>query len=360
VSDGQLRRLIAGLDTVQAAYYLRPQVQGGFDFERLMVAKERLRADKSRKGELLRIGGESFLLQGYGSKSGYPLVLDHLDFTMECGEFNSPSFFVTYRSKALWEKGAKVLHEAFVNWAESVGLLIVRREKLSRVDFAFDYELPVPNFDSDSVVSLSAKDAQYRGDRKVQTVQYGKGDVVLRIYNKVVEIEEQSDKVWLFQLWSVDRDVWRIEWQVRKEVLKRFSIRTFEDLFAGYGDVLRYLASEHDTMRIPNADSNRSRWPVHPLWIDLIDQIESLPCQGVYREIDDQAAIREQLARLGVMLYGYCKRVAALVALRDRHEKVMFGEALHELRQMLESAHEPITWDVDVAAKRIQTQFKGG
>ena len=30
------------------------------------------------------------------------------------------------------------------------------------------------------------------------------------------------------------------------------SDRTFEDLFAGYGDVLRYLASEHDTMRVPN------------------------------------------------------------------------------------------------------------
>lgn len=158
----QLRSLISGLDTIQAAYYLRPHFNGAFEFEPLMVARERLRADKSRKGELLSIGGESFLLQGYGSKSGYPLVLDHVDFTVECGEFNNPSFFVTYRSKALWEKGAKVLHEFFVSWAESAGLLVIRREKLSRVDFAFDYELPAPDFDSDSVVSLSAKDAQYR------------------------------------------------------------------------------------------------------------------------------------------------------------------------------------------------------
>src|SRR6266702_5355609 len=85
-----LHRLIAGLDTIQAAYYLRPHSQGAFEFEPLMVAKERLRADKSRKGELLRIGGESFLLQGHGSKSGYSLVLDHVDFTVECGEFNNP------------------------------------------------------------------------------------------------------------------------------------------------------------------------------------------------------------------------------------------------------------------------------
>jgi hypothetical protein len=355
----ECRRLISGLDTVQAAYYLRPHLQAAFRFEPLLVSKERLRADKSRKGELLQIGSELFLLQAYGSKSGFPLVLDHLDFTIECGEFNNPSFFVTYRSKALWQKGAKALHETFLAWAESVGLLVVRPEKLSRVDFAFDYQLAAPDFDSDSVVSLSAKDAQYRGDRKVQTVQYGKGDVVLRIYNKVIEIEEQSDKVWLFQLWGVSTDVWRIEWQIRKDVLKRFSIRTFEDLFSGYGDALRYLATEHDTMRIPNGDTNRSRWSMHPLWVDLIEQIETLPCQGVYREIDDQAAVREQLARLSVVLYGYCKRVAALVGLRDRSEKVMFGAAMHELRHMLESAHKPVTWDVDVAAKRVQTQFRG-
>jgi hypothetical protein len=359
MTGAQICRLIAGLDTVQAAYYLRPHFQAGFVFEPLMVAKERLRADKSRKGEVLQIGGESFLLQGYGSKSGYPLVLDHLDFTIECGEFNNPSFFVTYRSKALWEKGARALHESFMSWAESVGLIVIRAEKLSRVDFAFDYQLPCSDFNSDSIVSLSSKDAQYRGDRRVQTVQYGKGDVVLRVYNKVVEIEEQSDKVWLFQLWGTEKDVWRIEWQVRKEVLKRFGIRTFEDLFSGYGDVLRYLATEHDTMRVPNEDTNRSRWPMHPLWTDLSEQIESLPCQGVYREIDDQAAIREQLARLGVVLYGYTKRVAALVALRDRHDKVMFGEAMCELKGMLESAYEPITWDVDVAAKRVQTQYNG-
>jgi hypothetical protein len=107
VTGGEQRRLTSGLDTIQFAYYLRPQPGAAFNFERLMVAKERLRADKSRKGELLCIGGESFLVQGYGSKSGYPLVLDYVDFNIECGEFNNPSFFVTYRSKALWEKGAK-------------------------------------------------------------------------------------------------------------------------------------------------------------------------------------------------------------------------------------------------------------
>jgi hypothetical protein len=106
--DAKFRLLMSGLDTVQAAYYLRPSFEGVFRFEPLMIAKERLRANKSRKGELVQIGKDSFLLQGYGSKSGYPLIMDHADFTVECGEFNNPSLFVTYRSKALWQKGGTI------------------------------------------------------------------------------------------------------------------------------------------------------------------------------------------------------------------------------------------------------------
>src|SRR5665213_2725870 len=99
------RRLLTGLDTVQVAYYLRRNLDAAFSFDSLIIEKERLRASKSRDGVLVQIGSEPFMLQAYGSKSGYPLVLEHVDFTMECGEFNTPGFYVTYRSKALWHKG---------------------------------------------------------------------------------------------------------------------------------------------------------------------------------------------------------------------------------------------------------------
>lgn len=273
MTGADYRRLLTGLDTVQVAYYLCPSSDATFKFGPLLTKKETLRASKSRHGSAVVIGTESFLVQPYGTLSGYPLVLEHSDYRIECGEFNSPSFYVTYRSQALWAKGAAALHQAFSAWAESVGLQAFRPEGLSRVDFTFDYYVPVVDFNHDSVVSLSTKDAEYRGDRKTQTIQYGKGDVVLRIYNKIIEIREQSDKVWLFQLWGVAENVWRIEWQVRKDVLRRFGLRTFADLFAGLGDVLRYLASEHDSLRIRGEDSNRSRWPVHPLWLDLIAHV---------------------------------------------------------------------------------------
>jgi hypothetical protein len=46
----------------------------------------------------------------------------------------------------------------------------------------------------------------------------------------VAEIKQKSDKVWFYTLWGQDNDVWRIEWQVRKSVLKEMDIITFDDL----------------------------------------------------------------------------------------------------------------------------------
>jgi hypothetical protein len=358
MTGAHFMRLLAGLDTVQAAYYLRPTPQeAAFAFEPLLLAKEAARAEKARDGTELGIGDERFLVRPYGSKSGYPLVLEHRDFAVECGEFNNPAFFVTYRSRALWTKGAAALDAAFQEWAKSVGLIAFRPEGLSRVDFAFDYLVPVVDFDEDSVLSLSAKDSKWRGDRKLQSMQFGKGEVVLRIYNKIAEIVEQSDKVWLFELWGVRENVWRIEWQARKEILRRFSIRTFEDLFAGQGDVLRYLAGEHDSLRVRSVDSNRSRWALHPLWMDLCGWIDEFSSQGVYREVEAAAVIEWQLQRLALAVYGYHKRAAALLRLRDERAEVTLSEALHEVRARITRLHEPLSWNTDVEAKRRQSRY---
>ena len=86
------------------------------------------------------------------------------------------------------------------------------------------------------------------------------------MYDKVAEVEQQSDKVWFFILWGQDRDVWRIEWQVRKAVLREFGIVTVEDLRKCQGDLLRYLCAEHTTLRVPTGDEDRSRWALHRLW----------------------------------------------------------------------------------------------
>lgn len=354
--------LLQGIDTVECAYYLRrrPEDQAdAFDFASLLVEKEHLRQQRAKEPKAIKIAGVEFLLHSFGSGSGYPLVLSNRDFHIQCGERNDPTFYVKFRSEALWREGAWPLHNRFMDWAFCAGLFPYRAEGLSRVDWAFDYHLPEIDFNQDSFVTLSAKDAEHREDRKTQTFMFGKGDVVLRVYDKIAEIIQQSGKVWLFQLWGgIVENVWRVEWQVRKDLLRRFGIRTFTDLRDLQGDALRYLATEHDTLRLPNGDSNRSRWPIHPLWLDIQRQIDQLDCQGVTRVIDEEKTLRERMTRMAISVHGYLKRAAAVQRISHGEGYVSKEEALKFLSMFIERVHDPLTWHLDVE-KRVEEMRLG-
>ena len=346
------RLLLSGHDTVECCYYLRPVPGCGIDFEMLAVHREILRQSKSRDPKPMTLGGVEFLLHRSGSSRGFPFIISNPDWSVEFGEFNDPSFYVTYRSEGLWRESASGQHRKFMQWAAAAGLAAFKPETLSRVDFTFDYYLPVVDFDEDSVVTLSAKDSRYRNDRKLQTLVFGKSDVVLRIYDKIAEIEEASHKTWFFDLWGVSEDVWRIEWQVRKNVLRRFGIRTFLDLADQQGDVLRFLSHEHDTLRVPSEDSSRSRWPLHPLWVDLQEHIRTLSAQGVYREIDPAVLLNERMMRMAISVYGYLKRVAAVHCIQHGEAFATKDDALQRLEHLIARVHDPLTWKMDVA-KRV-------
>jgi hypothetical protein len=352
------RLLLSGMDTVECAYYLSTAGAHGLDFEQLAQEKELLRQSKSRNPRAIVLGDKEFLLAPYGSSSGYPFLIEHADAVIAFGEFNNPSFYVKYKSLALWNSGALRLHENFLAWATSVGLVPFKPESLSRVDFSFDYQINPVDFTEDHFLSQSKKDSRFRKDGRTQTIQFGRDDVILRVYDKVAEIEEASQKTWFYDLWGVSQNVWRMEWQVRKPVLKRFGLRTFDDLQSGQGDLLRYLAHEHDTLRRPSADRNRSRWPLHPLWHDLQTHIETFNSLGVYRDLDEAALLEERATRIAVAVYGYLKRLAAIDSVRRNRPVGTTGDTLNLLAGKVGEIHDPFSWDLDV--KRRVEQIRMG
>jgi hypothetical protein len=348
--------LLHGLDTVQCAYYLRQERCGGLDFGELLQTRESLRQLGQRQGEPITLGGVPFLLHSHGTGSGYPFLLTSEDHRVECGEFNSPSFFVTFRSQALWRESAYALHENFLAWAARVGFVAVRPESVSRVDFSFDYNLPTVDFTEDHFVSRTNKDSQHRENGRVQTFTFGRDNIVLRVYDKVAEVEQQSDKVWFFTLWGQDRDVWRIEWQVRKDVLREFGIVTFEDLRKCQGDLLRYLCTDHTTLRVPEGDGNRSRWPLHPLWQDLQARIRELDQMGVCRFDGKSAALEERLAQYAKSVYGYLKAAAAVHCVQKRQPVISDAEALEQLQARMRLLHDPLHWRAAVERRMAEVE----
>lgn len=138
----EFQLLLSGLDTVQCAYYLLPEGKGQIDFELLGFEREGIRASKRKDPAHVKLGNQEFLLKGSGSGSGYPFVMTNSEFRIEFGEFNNPSFFVTFSSQALWSETVSCLHVELLDWARSVGWQPFKEESLSRVDFCFDYHLP--------------------------------------------------------------------------------------------------------------------------------------------------------------------------------------------------------------------------
>lgn len=340
--------LLSSYDTIECAYYLIPLDQVRLDFLDLASQKEALIKAKINKPKPIKLGCEDFLLASHGTSSGYPFLIENDVFIIQFGEFNRPNFFVKFRSIALWHNSLHDLHQRFLNWAASVGLTQAQPERLSRVDYAFDYHLPVVDFDEDSFVSRSTKDSQFRKDGKVQTFKFGTENVVLRVYNKVDEINEQSQKSWLFKMWGIDKDVWRIEWQVRKDQLRKLGISSMQSLDERQADLLRLLSINHTTLRVKADDSNRSRWDVHPLWLDLLTQIDQLQGLGVKREHKPLDMYDERLTRIALSVYGYVKRVAAIDVLYSGNQKSYMDEAFQHLFNIVSEIHDPLTWQQEV------------
>lgn len=345
--------LLHGIDTVECAYYLKPFRDDGINFADLTRQKERSRQSKKKEPVPVKIGNCEFFLQPYGTSSGYPLVINNGDFNIQFGLYNKPNFFVKFYSQALWRESAFLLQEKFLKWASSAGFKPYKNEGLSRVDFNFDYNLPEIDFDEDSFISRSDKDNKFRENKKAQTFGFGKGDIVLRVYNKVAEIRQKSDKVWFFILWGQKENVWRIEWQVRKPILRQFKIETFDDLKSKQGDLLRYLSEEHDVLKIPNEDSNPSRLSIHPLWADLQRNIQKLNYLGVSRVYGQNSALEERMMRMGVSVYGYLKRLAALHCFQNGKKSIKVEDAVRCLNELIFKVDEQVTWNMDVQ-KRIK------
>ena len=340
--------LISGHDTVEVAYYLHAGNETTLDFDQLVGIKESLKSSKSRNPTLVRLGSEEFLLASHGTRSGYPLLLENESFTLQAGASNQPSFFVTYRSIALWHLGLEALHERFLEWARSVGLVVMQPETVSRMDYAFDYHLTELDFDEDNFVTGFVKDNQHRKNGTVQTFRLGQGNLVLRVYNKSDEIIESSSKTWLYELWGRDSDVWRVEWQARKEWLRDYGIKTVSNLQERQGDLLTDLVNDHTKLCIKSGDTNRSRWLLHPLWMDLQEQVERMPAFGVERDLNMDALLDHRFMILTVSVYGYLKRVAAIRSLQGETAPASLEKAQHFLSKQLRRIHDPLTWEYDV------------
>jgi hypothetical protein len=184
---------------------------------------------------------------------------------------NLPTVSVRLLALGLAAQGWEGLYE--LAWSILSQLGHLTPAGLSRIDLFADFQglTPTPDL-MEGIVCRATYSGTHSKSRTTQTFQYGKGAIVCRIYNKSAELEV-SGKRWLREAWALcedfdpEQDVWRIEYQLRRQFLKETgdveAHAVFERLAELWVTCLGWCE-----LRIPNG-KNQSRWPLHPAWREL-------------------------------------------------------------------------------------------
>ncbi|MDD5474894.1 MAG: hypothetical protein PHU03_00090 [Syntrophales bacterium] len=144
---------------------------------------------------------------------------------------------VEIRSEALWRLGPQEAKEiAYKVIRASQGNIV--DVKPSRVDLCLDFMVPEKYWTQsllDYAVTRATDFTPYYTHRKLNGIRIGKGNISARLYDKPLEIRQKSKKFWMYDIWGIDevppdQKIIRIEFQLRRPVLKELGLNCDRDL----------------------------------------------------------------------------------------------------------------------------------
>lgn len=199
-------------------------------------------------------------------------------------------------------------------------------ETVSRLDLCADFvpSLPFSHWPDERWVTRAVRRDSHLSRCHFTGWSFGaSADLSARLYDKRYEVEHISQKVHMDSVWEsagiAETDpVWRLEFQLRRSVLKEFGIQSWSDAKPRLGDLWAYCM-KWLSLREPNGDENRSRWPVAPLWVDLAHA----PWSGFVAPAERSKTAGEMGIRSAMQFI--CGVLSTLMA---RHGIVNFAEGL--------------------------------
>jgi len=310
VASPRVRELGSGIDTL---YWSIKGNLPGAELERLEA--HRAMADREGGAVPFLLGGEEFLIEPFGFMRSYRFHLVHPYGRIGVTPSEKlPTVYIQPNAEFLHGVGP----DACAAWFNAVVASLVPGgvATVSRVDLCMDTQGwdPTPEM-RDLFVTRASHRRVYEDDGKMTALQFGKRGTGLhcRIYCKSLEVAAKGS-VWWHDLWG-DRwvpiqPVWRIEFEVRREVLAQLGIDTLDELFAKVGGIWGYLTTWL-SLRVPTADETPSRWPVDPVWEAISQASLRSGAAGLVRTygVKRQAARR----RIIVGMRGYISSYGALI-----------------------------------------------
>jgi len=223
-------------------------------------------------------------------------------------------------SASCWSPGFRTIYNEVVKLIELYGGAVCK-ERVSEVHLATDFigqdlrSLPVAKMEH--WITRAYDFQPHYSRRKLTGVSVGKGDFMLRCYDKVRELKTSTSKQQLFtDVWGVkafdEKPVTRVEFQLRRPVLRDFApiINTLEELEDCLDSLWQYCCQHWGRLTVDEVDRNhhQSRAQTHPFWL----RVQGVVWEGAMFVARVKRYIKKDLYRLTQLAAGVSMTIAAL------------------------------------------------
>lgn len=272
-----IRPLRHGVDSLYLSF------QGGIDPDLAVCLQDcKLKAQASNEHFVsmagIGLGDHQFMVLPRG-RGRFAFVLEDNWFSIQLSNASAgvmPLALVQIRSEYLTAVGPDEAIATITALVSDMGK-VNGPPKLSRIDlfadFCTDYDMAA--FPGRDWVKRSKKRSIHEEADEVTGISFGSGnEVSARLYDKTRELlksgKDYMRPLWAREGWDGREQVWRVEFQVRREGLPEPMLGSAAEALSLNGNLWRYLCSEWLRLAVPSdSDDTRTRWPTHPLWEDL-------------------------------------------------------------------------------------------
>lgn len=262
-----------GVDSLYLSYQgeLYPEVK-----ERLAKLKQLAQhpeADQQAQAQYA-IAGHTFEVKDKGS-SIFPYVMEDGAFRISLSRTSkkTPMAYVKLSSRYLCSNTPIEAETHLRHILSELGILSDYAH-VSRIDLCADF-VSHENMESwgrEAWITRGKKIDAHAVNEKFTGWSIGLGGKIsCRLYNKLIEIHTsvRTDLIplWKAAGWQEGEPVWRIEFQLMRDVLAEHGLISLDTVLANLNGLWSYASTEWLRLTLPNPDDQtRSRWPIHPLW----------------------------------------------------------------------------------------------
>tara|TARA_R110002167_G_scaffold89012_1_gene239925 strand:+ start:5539 stop:6684 length:1146 start_codon:yes stop_codon:yes gene_type:complete len=255
---------------------------------RLKRLKELAKSEFASRNSLaqLKLNDHLFEVSGNG-RNPYAFIIADAWFRIEIakqGAKTVPMAYSKIASACLTTSGPDEVVHDLSKVISAIGALS-EPPSVSRADLCVDFitDYPLDSIQNSEWVTRAKNFDNHIASRRFSGISIASGSPLsARLYSKTLEMQKNPrpylEELWRQQGWDGVSEVWRLEFQFRRQALRDLNVVRYTDLIESLASIWRYSTFEwlrHTTSN--STDLNQSRWPSSALW----QALQAAPWSGL-------------------------------------------------------------------------------